>query len=231
MTVESGAREVFQGIYDSSGWGKGGSGQGSRLDVTQVYRDVVSCLIGSADVRSVVDAGCGDWEFAQLIDWSSVTYLGLDVVPSVIESNQNQFSSSKTRFECVDLGHATLPRADLLLCKDVLQHWPLEAVHGFLRRLRMRFRYILLTNDVNSIHCADELLNGQIPLGSWRTLNLEKPPFRLRPDWRLDYDIRGEWTKRLILLVPTHYKLRARFDSGSALNSVRRRRWFDDRSG
>jgi SAM-dependent methyltransferase len=230
VTEAKGAREVFQRIYELSHW-EGGSGQGSRLNVTQVYRDLVSCLIGSRDVRSVVDAGCGDWEFARLIDWSNVTYLGLDVVPAVIERNRSEFLRSNICFQCVDISDATLPRADLLLCKDVLQHWPTDSVQRFLRRLRTRYRYVLLTNDVQSVHCAHDSLNSAIPLGGWRTLDLERPPFRLRPDWRLDYDIRGEWTKRVILLVSSHYKRRARLDSDSALNRVRRRKCIIEPGG
>jgi SAM-dependent methyltransferase len=222
VTVEASAREVFQHIYKTSSWEGGGSGRGSRPDATQVYRDVVSTLVQSADIRTVVDAGCGDWEMGRLIDWSSVAYLGLDVVPSVIEGNINEFSGPNVRFQCADLSNATLPRADLLLCKDVLQHWPLELVQRFLGQLRKRYRYMLLTNDLRSIHCADELLNGEIPLGSWRILDLEQPPFRVRPDWHFDYNIQDEYIKRVVLLVSARYRLRARLYSGSAINRVRR---------
>ncbi len=221
VNAPEGAREVFQRIYEVAHW-EGGSGQGSRPDVTQIYRDVIECLIGSRDIRSVVDIGCGDWEFARLIDWSRVAYLGLDVVPALIEKNQAQFSQSNVRFECVDVTDRTMPRADLVLCKDVLQHWPTEQVRGFLSYLCRQCRYVLLTNDVASVHCIPETLNSPIPLGAWRTLDLERPPFRLRADWRVDYDIRGEWTKRVILIVSNRHRLRARLDGQSALNRVKR---------
>jgi SAM-dependent methyltransferase len=215
------AREVFGRIYETAHW-EGGSGQGSRADVTEPYRRVVQCLIASRDVRAVVDAGCGDWEFAQLIDWSPVEYRGIDVVPTVIDRNQTQFGGVGVRFELLDFIDAPLPSGDLLLCKDVLQHWPVALVQRFLRQVLTRYRYALLTNDIASVHCPPEARNSEIPLGAWRTLDLAAPPFDARPLWTFDYDIRGEWTKRVLLFVADRYRLRARALPGSALNRVRR---------
>lgn len=214
------ARDVFEQIYATAHW-EGGSGQGSRPEVTEVYRIVVERLIGSSDVRTVVDAGCGDWEFARLIDWSAVTYTGFDVVPGVLATNRANFSSPHVAFEYADLSTSRLPPADLLLCKDVLQHWPIDAISRFLATNRGRYRYMLLTNDVASVHCPPESLNGAIPMGAWRTLDLEKPPFHLHPAWRLDYKVGAEWTKRVLLLVARRHHVPARHLGRSALNRAR----------
>lgn len=216
----SDARDVFERIYITAHW-EGGSGQGSRSDVTAVYRSVVERLISSPDVRSVVDAGCGDWEFARLIDWTSVTYTGVDVVPAVVERNVDDFGSANVSFVCKNLCSERLPPADLLICKDVLQHWPIEWIEHFLNSALDGYRYLLLTNDVSSVHCPPASLNSQISLGAWRTIDLERPPFGVRPRWRLDYDVRGEWTKRILLVVPRRHILWARISSDSALNKVR----------
>jgi SAM-dependent methyltransferase len=215
------AASIFGAIYETAHW-EGGSGQGSRADVTAVYRAVVETIIGAADVRTVVDAGCGDWEFAHLIDWSPVMYRGVDVVPAVVEHNRERFESPAVTFECRDFAVDELPPADLLLCKDVLQHWPLAWVQSFLRRVKRRYRYLLLTNDIASVHWPTDQVNAEIELGAWRTLDLERTPFDLRPDWFMDYDIRGEWTKRVVLVVrrPDVLLVRRRGDSG--LNRLRR---------
>jgi hypothetical protein len=57
-----------------------------------------------------------------------------------------------------------------------------------------------LTNDIWSLH-EHAGLNADVPVGSWRTVDLEAPPFALHGRWRCDFDIRGEWTKRALLLV------------------------------
>jgi SAM-dependent methyltransferase len=213
-------RDVFRRIYDTSHW-EGGSGQGSRPDVTLVYRQVVQRLLGASDVRTVVDAGCGDWEFARLIDWSDISYTGIDVVPELVERNQAAFGGANVRFECRDFANSGLPPADLLLCKDVLQHWPIDWVQSFLASAPRRYRYALLTNDVSSVHCAADALNSNIEVGEWRTIDLEMAPFNLNADWRVDYDINeGEWVKRLLLLVRPSHRLVAKMRRSSALRRL-----------
>ena len=100
--------------------------------------------------------------------------------------------------------------------KDVLQHWPVDDIKRFVDRNRHRFRYLLLTNDVTSVHCPPELVNSECALGAWRTLDLERPPFGYRAAWRHDFDIRGEWTKRITLLAsPWRHPTMGRRDSRS----------------
>jgi len=215
---ETGA--VFGEIYESAAW-EGGSGEGSRAAVTAVYRGIVEALVQGSDVRSVVDVGCGDWEFSQLIDWSDVSYLGLDVVPDVIARNRESFARPGVEFRHADVQVELPPAADLLLCKDVLQHWPVAWIQAFLRSTRRRYRYALLTNDIASTRPSHPL-NSDIELGDWRPLDLESAPFGVHATWHLDYDVRGEWTKRAILVVPARYRLAARVASGSGYRRLRR---------
>jgi hypothetical protein len=62
MTTGDETGATFGDIYESAAWG-GGSGEGSRAAATDVYRTIVERLVRGSDVGSVVDAGCGDWEF------------------------------------------------------------------------------------------------------------------------------------------------------------------------
>jgi SAM-dependent methyltransferase len=213
-------RDVFRRIYQTAHW-EGGSGQGSRADVTTDYRRIVERLIGASDVRSVVDAGCGDWEFARLIDWSPVSYIGVDIVPEIIAANRDAFGSSTIAFKCRDLMRDTLPAGDVLLCKDVLQHWPLAWIHSFLARVNSTFRYVLLTNDVWSVHSPADMHNADIAVGAWRTLDPESVPFNVNAQWRHDYDIRGEWVKRSLLFVRPRYRLVAKSRRTSGLRRLR----------
>lgn len=218
-TVE--AREAFSRIYTTNEW-DGGSGQGSRPHATEAYRAVLDEAIGAADVGSVVDVGCGDWEFSQLVDWSKISYLGLDVVPEVVAANRARFGGNRTRFEVQDVANDPAPPADLLVCKDVLQHWPNDAIHRFVEENLRRYRYLLLTNDIWSVHCPDGSLNGEIAVGAWRTIDLERPPFRFTAAWKTDLDIGGEWTKRVVLLVRPRRRLLAAIRPGSCRRRLSR---------
>jgi SAM-dependent methyltransferase len=191
--------DVFRRIYETDHW-KGGSGEGSVADATADYRPIIEELIALRTIRSVVDVGCGDWQSSRLIDWRDVCYTGIDVVPEIVAANTRQFGSARCRFIAADVRTTRVPRADLLICKDVLQHWPNPSIIGFLHRNLCRFPYALLTNDIWSMH-QHPGINADVLLGHWRPLDLEAPPFELHARWRYDFDIRGEWTKRALLIV------------------------------
>lgn len=213
------AGQIFGHIYASDHW-DGGSGVGSAPDATEPYRRVLAEILGASDVGSVVDVGCGDWQLGSLVDWSGVDYLGLDVVPEVVERNGARFGSRGVRFSVLDGRQEALPAGDLLLAKDVLQHWPNADVSAFLGRALAQYRYCLITNDVESVHWTGPA-NQDIALGEWRTLDLESAPFAQRAVWRRDFSVRGEWVKRMTLFASLPARLGARFQKGSALARLR----------
>ena len=68
--------------------------------------------------------------------WDGIQYTGMEIVPTVIEANVRRFASANVRFVCADARSVELPPADLILLKDVLQHWTNAEVARFLPRLR-----------------------------------------------------------------------------------------------
>lgn len=195
------AQRQFESIYDIDEW-QGGSGQGSLLEHTAPYRRLLQLALRSSDVRSVVDVGCGDWQFSRTVDWSGVDYLGVDIVCRMIEANTRRYAGAGIAFACMDVLTHDPPVADMLIAKDVLQHWPNDEISRFLQRISGRYRYVLLTNDIRSHHWPDTGINSDIRLGAWRTVDLERTPFAVTPLWRGDYEIAGgEWVKRVLLLA------------------------------
>jgi SAM-dependent methyltransferase len=166
-------RNAFEDIYRKGYWGFG-SGHGSLPKVTKGYRSFIEQFIVERGVKSVVDLGCGDWQFSRLIDWKGIDYLGLDIVPSVIDRNRVSFKRPGIRFEIAPANWQDLPAADLLICKDVLQHLTGETIRKFLTVLP-RYRLALLTNDVS----PDSQINIDIQDGQYRPLDLRRPPFEL----------------------------------------------------
>src|SRR5258708_3166902 len=88
---------VFNRYYRSDAWIGGGSGSGSTPSVTAPYRDFLTSFLRENNIRSVVDLGCGDWQFSRLIDWSGIDYLGVDVSGVVLE-NTSKFAKPGIRF-------------------------------------------------------------------------------------------------------------------------------------
>src|SRR5258706_16476890 len=71
------AQQIFTDIYRRAIWGKndqgtGNSGPGSTLNATLTYRKFLQQFLKDHDIRSVVDAGCGDWEFSQALNWNGI---------------------------------------------------------------------------------------------------------------------------------------------------------------
>ncbi|MEN9343375.1 MAG: hypothetical protein RLZZ453_162 [Chlamydiota bacterium] len=169
---------VFTNIYQCGGWGwneegVGFSGAGStRLNATH-YITFLEQFIKANHIKTVVDAGCGDWTFSKDVQWGDVQYLGVDVVKSVIDANIQKYATDKIRFEHFDMLRYALPAADLLICKDVLMHLSNRDIILFLKSIK-QFKHCLFTNNI-----GPENENQDIQRGEFRPLDLTAAPFYL----------------------------------------------------
>lgn len=164
------AHSVFSNIYKTNAWTYG-SGEGSLEVHTKGYREFLQNFLATYKIKSVVDLGCGDWQIASLMNWEGIHYIGIDVVDNVIEKNKELYGKDQVEFHCFDVFTHELPTADLLIVKDVLQHWPNKDILAFFPRL-FSFKYALITNCI-----LGNYVNVDIPLGIFRPLNLNAPPF------------------------------------------------------
>ena len=189
-------RETFSRIYADGAWavaeGEPLSGVGSTLEATSEYRMLVEGYLCKRDrFRTVVDIGCGDWTFSQFIAWGSAFYIGLEVVPGLVRGLrlQHRERSRVAFFEC-DVTQSKLPCGDLVLVKDVLQHWPNETIRRFIPRLAC-YQHVLLTNTVEDCGRGVNGENEDCEAGGFRPLDLHLPPFNLRAECLLSYWVNG----------------------------------------
>jgi len=126
------------------------------------------------NVRSVVEFGCGFWNYAASIDWGGIEYDGYDVVEGPIRWNRDHHAAANIRFHVLADG-TRLPAADLLISKDVLQHLPNADVSYYTDIFRRNYRFSLIANSVFPDHDT----NRDIPAGDCRSLRLDLPPFDL----------------------------------------------------
>ncbi len=164
----------FQTIYQERFWsGASASGPGSSLEQTTKIRARLPGLLQDLGVKILLDAPCGDFFWMKHVDLGAANYIGGDIVPEIIEDNQQKYGSPNRRFEVVDLVASPLPDADLLLCRDVLVHLSYEDINKALKNLcDSNIKWLLTTH-------FPEHQNEDNPSGLWRPINLRDEPFSL----------------------------------------------------
>jgi SAM-dependent methyltransferase/transposase len=191
-------KSIFNDIYTNNAWGHG-SGFGTLEQNTREYRHYIQNFIRLNKVKSVLDIGCGDWQFSKLIDWSGVKYIGADV-SDVVLSNTKKFAREGVEFMELDALIDPLPEAELILLKEVVIHWSNEEILNFLPKLK-EFERALITNGfyADGIRSADT--NADIVTGDFRPVDLAEHPFNLKGNYVFEYVIEGEpgriflWTR------------------------------------
>lgn len=178
--------EVFTAIYRAQQW-YNGSGSGSQPANTTDYRDFLVKYIREHELTSAVDVGCGDWKFSWLVEWpEDFRYIGIDVVEKVIRINRHDWIDwgvADIQFVAADVMMMDeLPPADLVIVKDVIQHWPNEAIRhlGRLlagRRALITYDTMRLPVDPGAPMDYPPTVNQDIPPGAWHPLALEFEPF------------------------------------------------------
>lgn len=191
--------QTFNHIYSAGVWGRdvagaGTSGSGSTPEITREYRAYLQDFIKTHRVKSIVDAGCGDWGFSSAIDWGSASYLGVDIASEVIDADRTKYEKGKITFRVGDITEE-LPAADLLISKDVLQHLSNALVQKFIRSnlKRGKYKWVLLTNDRGRG-------NADTVPGGYRVIDLAAPPFDVKGLVDLPITFKDEVTKVTSLL-------------------------------
>ena len=155
------------------------SGPGSALSVTVPYRAFLEEFIRERGVASIVDLGCGDLEIMSHVDLAGARYLGVDVIAERVRRNgkklegRPQFTFNVGDARALPMGN--LANFDLLIIKDVLQHWTNTEVAAWLARWQFAVqgpRYALVTN------CNyGPTVNRDVAAGGWRAIDLTRAPF------------------------------------------------------
>ena len=140
--VRLGTREAtFATIYSDRQWVGPSvdqaffSGTGSLPENFGPYVKLVSEYIAQHQIRSVLDLGCGDYQVSRALDLHGGSYLGVDIVSSLVAYNTRHFGSAQVHFTRRDVVHDALPPADLCLVRQVTQHLSNDDIHTLLPRL------------------------------------------------------------------------------------------------
>lgn len=170
-------KKVFTTIYDDKEWGvsrnSNTSGTGDILSNLAFFQ-FFELFLTKTGIESLLDFGCGDWSLLKHINFpSNLKYTGIDVVDSVIKSNNNRFSINKNiKFYTVSNNYVELLqnkkfKSEVLLVKNIFENWSLDNISTFIKQVLPNFKYVLFAAFYNP-----KGQNVDVPLGWFHTLNM-----------------------------------------------------------
>ena len=175
------SKERFDFIYKTNFWGsiESLSGGGSEIKNTENIRNQIKNIINKHNIKKILDAPCGDFNWIKLIIDGQLEYIGADIVENLIFKNINEYKKKNINFITLDITKDKLPDADLMLCRDCLIHLSNLSIKKFIQNFKnSKIKYLLLTSYEEK---KNELgfKNKDIQDGDYRPINLLKPPFKM----------------------------------------------------
>lgn len=166
---------IFTDIYDINMWheDESASGEGSTMEATKTVRQILPQVIEKYQIKSMLDIPCGDYNWMKTID-KKCHYIGSDIVKDIIKNNQEQYTSDKVSFQVLDMTKDSLPKVDMIFCKDCFQHLSYENVAAAINNFkRSGSKYLLVSSFPRTWR------NHDIYDGDYRPLNICIKPFNL----------------------------------------------------
>lgn len=148
-------KAVMHQIYEKHLWGGKDfdfySGEGSHHpEITTPYLDAIGDFLKSFSKPLVVcDLGCGDFNIGMHLVKLAKTYIAIDIVESLIKRNKTLFKADNLEFQCLDISKDTLPHADCIILRQVLQHLSNTEIKSIVEKLS-NYKYVILTEHIPS---------------------------------------------------------------------------------
>tara|TARA_R110002051_G_scaffold181460_1_gene250982 strand:- start:64401 stop:65072 length:672 start_codon:yes stop_codon:yes gene_type:complete len=182
-------KAVMHQIYEKSMWGGAEfdfySGDGSHtLSLVNPYVDVVKEFLKGFEASiTVCDLGCGDFNVGhQLVNFTN-EYFAIDIVDDLIERNKLVYKNENLTFKSLDICKDNVPKADLVMLRQVLQHLSNAEILEVTAKLQ-GYKYLIITEHIPSFGFRP---NADLVTGQGNRLKLEsgvvitENPFNLKP--------------------------------------------------
>lgn len=181
---------VFDEIYRGRQWGgtpeRMSSGPGSHQQhIVAPYVSIVLDLMRELNCKEIIDLGCGDLNIGQHLLNGCESFLACDISEVILQQNREIFSNPKLKFCHIDITKGALPKGDIALVRQVLQHLSNAEINLFIAHLLREkpYRYMLVTEHIPNED--DFIANIDMPTGKGVRVSfgsgveLDKPPFNL----------------------------------------------------
>lgn len=170
------AEKVFSDIYENNDWNNSESlsGQGSALKHTRTIVDKLPSFLEKFNVKSMLDAPCGDFNWMRYVEMKNIQYIGGDIVQGLVDMNNRKYGNKQISFIKLNIISDPLPKVDLILVRDCLVHFNNESIQLFFKNLvASEIKFILTTNFPITKN------NYNITMGNFRFINLLRKPYNL----------------------------------------------------
>lgn len=186
----------FSHIYNTWYWrmdqNESRSGEGSTLAWTNPFKASLLKIIKENNIKSILDCSCGDWNWMQHISDQLPNYVGIDIVPEMIQENNRKFANDHIKFECSDMNTYMKRQPnnsfDLVIIRHTMIHLPLQYCTEAATESKRISNYSLLTSFSEPVDNREIY----IPYETYRPVFLGKEPFYsiLGPPKEILYDSR-----------------------------------------
>jgi hypothetical protein len=187
MSRTKSTQAVFSEVYERNDWGgqpgEFFSGEGSSGPLAHAYVELIGRFVREHNVHTIVDLGCGDFRIGQQVAEHVDKYVGVDIVPKLIERNRKQFGGEGVAFYCLDIIQDALPAGDLCLIRQVFQHLSNQQIAAVLAKTG-QYRYTIVTEhypaaSVGVIPNVDKPHGRDTRLTDNSGVYLDRPPFAI----------------------------------------------------
>lgn len=184
-------QEIFDRIYLDGAWGRGNDGvalSGSGSHEPKIIGPYISALSNFFDTLDsspvVVDLGCGDFNVGEKLCDRASHYIACDVSLEVLRRNSTR-DLPNVSFSQLDITKDVLPKGDVAIVRQVLQHLSNKEIVSFVRRLNIErsFNWIIITEHVpigNFAPNRDKPVGPGIRLSIKSGVDITRRPFDMQ---------------------------------------------------
>ena len=180
-------RKIFKHIFESGYWldyntknNQSRSGKGSNINRALFLKESLKTFFKKNKIKHIVDIGCGDFNWMsgllKEIDYNS--YLGVDIVDSLIDKNNKNFRTNKIKFITKDIVNDEIDyfiKTDFILIRHVFIHLKNENINKIISKIKKKeFKFLGITSDPKLLVNKDLKTEGR-----FRDINLLIEPFNL----------------------------------------------------
>jgi len=154
------SKETFKKIYKEKIWTpekyqskyKFYSGLGShKKEFVEIYiKKTIKFLKKFKKKPKIVELGCGDFKVSENLVKYSGSFTACDIYDELIFYNKKKYKNLKVIFKVLDFTKNNIPNGDICILRCVLQHLSNEMIFKFLKKIKGKFKYLIVTE-----HCPE----------------------------------------------------------------------------